>query len=188
MAFSHPDLNWVSFSNLSILVHFAQGALVGPSPPGGGGGGRALAQGALVGAIEPGGRREVSGRVAGAPDDSIGLPVAHGAAVGPMGGARVLDPDVVQGALVPAPALGRALEDDGGPASGTTGRPCGPDVVWTVVVGIAAFGSRSKLKRDPKGKCCTTGNFDKTSALYILIIPLSHDCQIILELAEQMSS
>ena len=81
---------------------------------------------------------------------------------------------------MPGSALGRAVEDDGGPASGTTGRPCGPDVAWTVVGGMTALGSRSKLKRDPNGKCCTTGNFDRTSALYILIIPLtSHYCQII---------
>lgn len=132
-----------------------------------------FAQGAPVGAIGPGGRREVLGRDGGAPDDSVGLPVAHGAAVSPIGGgARVLDPAVAQGAFVPASTLGRAVEDDGGPASGTTGRPCGPDVVWTVVGGMTALGSRPKLKRDPNGKCCTTGNFDKTSALYILTIPL----------------
>lgn len=60
----------------------------------------------------------------------FGLPVAHGAAVAPIGGgARVLDPAVAQGAFVPASALGRAVEVDGGPASGTTGRPWGPDVV-----------------------------------------------------------
>lgn len=82
-----------------------------------------LAQGALVGAIGPGGRREVSGSVGGALDGSVGFPVAQGAAVGPIRGARVLDPAVAQGALVPASALGRAVEDDGGPASGTTGRP-----------------------------------------------------------------
>lgn len=34
-----------------------------------------------------------------------------------------------------------------------------------------AFGSRSQLNREPNGKCCTTGNLDSTSALYILIIP-----------------
>lgn len=111
-----------------IQVHFAQGAFVGPSP-GGGGGRCALAHGALVEAIGPGGKREVSGSV-GAPDGSVGLPVAHGAAVAPIGGgARVLDPDLAQGAFVPASALGRAVEVEGGPASGTTGRPWGPDVV-----------------------------------------------------------
>lgn len=110
-------------------LHFAQGALVGPSPLGGGGA-CALAQGALVGVMGPGGRREVCGGVGAAPDESVGLPVAHGAAVGPIGGAtRALDPAVAQGAWLPGSALGRAVEDDGGPASGTTGRPCGPDVV-----------------------------------------------------------
>jgi len=44
-------------------------------------------------------------------------------------------------------------------------------VVDTGLAESTAFGSCSQLKREPKGKCCTTGNFDKTSALYILIIP-----------------
>jgi hypothetical protein len=34
-----------------------------------------------------------------------------------------------------------------------------------------AVGSRSHLKRPPKWKCWTTGNFERTSTLYILIIP-----------------
>lgn len=80
--------------------------------------------------MAPGGRREVSGAVGAAPDESVGLPVAHGAAVGPIvGGTRVVDPAVAQGAWLLGSALGRAVEDDGGPASGTIGRPCGPDVV-----------------------------------------------------------
>lgn len=37
--------------------------------------------------------------------------------------------------------------------------------------GGIAFGSRSQLKREPKRKCWTTGNLERTSALYILIIP-----------------
>jgi hypothetical protein len=37
---------------------------------------------------------------------------------------------------------------------------------------VAASGSRSHENRDPKGKCWTTGNFDSTSALNILIMPL----------------
>lgn len=43
--------------------------------------------------------------------------------------------------------------------------------VWTDVDGLAALGSVSHLKRDPNRKCWTTGNLDKTSALYILIMP-----------------
>jgi hypothetical protein len=34
-----------------------------------------------------------------------------------------------------------------------------------------AFGSAEKENSEPKGKCWTTGNFERTSALYILIIP-----------------
>jgi len=34
-----------------------------------------------------------------------------------------------------------------------------------------ALGSRSQLKREPKRKCWTTGNLERTSALYILIMP-----------------
>ena len=80
--------------------------------------------------MAPGGRREVSGGVGAALDESVGLPVAHGAAVGPIGGStRVLDPTVAHGAWLPGSALGRGVDDDGGLASGTTGRPCGPDVV-----------------------------------------------------------
>ena len=33
------------------------------------------------------------------------------------------------------------------------------------------LGSWSKLNKEPKGKCCTTGNLERTSALYILIMP-----------------
>jgi hypothetical protein len=50
-------------------------------------------------------------------------------------------------------------------------RDCGCDVVCTEVVGAGALGLRSQRKREPKGKCCTTGNLERTSALYILIMP-----------------
>lgn len=43
---------------------------------------------------------------------------------------------------------------------------------WTEGAGAAASGSGSKLKREPKRKCCTTGNLDRTSALYIFSMPL----------------
>jgi hypothetical protein len=39
------------------------------------------------------------------------------------------------------------------------------------VGGGPASGSVVHSKRDPNGKCWTTGNLDKTSALYILIMP-----------------
>ncbi len=35
-----------------------------------------------------------------------------------------------------------------------------------------ALGFLSQLKREPKRKCWTTGNLERTSALYILIMPL----------------
>lgn len=121
--------------------------------------------GALVGAIGPGGSRDVSGRAVAvdSPGMHPSLLAAHGAAVpAPTGAAGV---PVAQGALVP----------DGGicPADGTAGSlgwDCVADV-WTDVLSGTAFGSRFQLKREPKGKCCTTGNLDSTSALYILIIP-----------------
>lgn len=96
--------------------------------------------------------------------------MAHGAAVCPIEGTRLVAPLVAQGAWVTASAPGRAVVEGGVTASGR-GRACGPEVAWTVVGGEIAWGSRSKLNRDPKGKCCTTGNFDRTSALYILIMP-----------------
>lgn len=37
--------------------------------------------------------------------------------------------------------------------------------------GVVASGSCSQEKREPKWKCCTTGNFERTSAFNILIIP-----------------
>lgn len=47
----------------------------------------------------------------------------------------------------------------------------GCDAVWTVAWIFFAFGSGAKEKREPKGKCWTTGNLERTSALYILIMP-----------------
>lgn len=43
--------------------------------------------------------------------------------------------------------------------------------VWTDAAGVAALGSVSHLKSDPNLKCWTTGNLDRTSTLYILIMP-----------------
>lgn len=72
----------------------------------------------------PRGIREVSGSAV--TDAGPGLVVAHGAAVGPIGGARGPAPAVAQGALDPASTVGRAV--GAWPASGTAGRPCGPEV------------------------------------------------------------
>jgi hypothetical protein len=120
----------------------------------------------------PGGILEGSGRVllkAGrvvvvvADDGTGGAPGARadaqGAAVAP--GAAPL----AQGALVPAVGSGSeaVVEVEAG--------CCGPDMVCVVGGGGTAFGSRSQLNREPKGKCWTTGNFESTSALYILIMP-----------------
>lgn len=47
---------------------------------------------------------------------------------------------------------------------------------WACTLGLVpslcASGSRSHLKNLPNGKCCTTGNLPRTSASYILIMPL----------------
>lgn len=53
-------------------------------------------------------------------------------------------------------------------------------MLWVVGGGGTALGSRSQLSKDPKGKCCTTGNLDSTSALYILIMPY-HSTSLVLE-------
>lgn len=117
--------------------------------------GAAFAHGALVGAIGPDGSREVSGRVG----PLVGpRAVAQGAAVPLVGGTAC---DVAHGALVPGPETWGA----------SVCRGCGADEVWTVDGWGMAFGSRSQLNKEPKGKCCTTGNLDSTSALYILIMP-----------------
>lgn len=145
------------------------------------------AGGALVEAIEPGGILEVPGREVG----SLGGPSAkdawelslldptHGAAVAPVGGSLVFDSDLAQGAWVPAPGMGRAAATEGMPCSGAVGRAWGPEDVCTVEGGGIAFGSRSQLNREPNGKCCTTGNFERTSALYILIIPCLSSASIL---------
>ena len=76
------------------------------------------------------------------------------------------------GAAVPAapPGGGRAMVgvDEGGMFETREG---GCDVECADIVGAGALGLRSQRKREPKGKCCTTGNLERTSALYILIIP-----------------
>lgn len=39
--------------------------------------------------------------------------------------------------------------------------------------GAVELGSCCQRNKEPKGKCWTTGNLDRTSALYILIMPLT---------------
>lgn len=144
-----------------------QGALVTTSglSSGLGPGDGELDQGARVGAIGPGGNRDVSVSEVGicTLDGGAAGPraAAQGAAVPPGGGAVVGCPvAVAHGALVPGPA-----------AAGALGRGWDVDEVCAVCGGGMALGSRSQLKREPKGKCCTTGNLERTSALYILIMP-----------------
>lgn len=83
---------------------------------------------------------------------------------------------VLHGAWVPAVAL-----------EGASGVPLLSDGVgvWlaTCTEGAVAvaLGSRSQLKREPKGKCCTTGNLERTSAMYIFSMPCffwSVSCQL----------
>lgn len=74
--------------------------------------------------------------------------------------------EFAQGALVPESGVG--LEAVG--VMFSVGF-CEEAEVWAVVGGSTAFGSWSQRNREPNGKCCTTGNFESTSALYILIIP-----------------
>lgn len=78
----------------------------------------------------------------------------HGAAVAP--GTEV--PGWLHGARVPAVTGGGTVD---------------LFACWECVVGggAVALGSRSQLNREPNGKCCTTGNLESTSALYILIMP-----------------
>ena len=41
----------------------------------------------------------------------------------------------------------------------------------TLAAMAGADGSGVQAKREPKGKCWTTGNLERTSALYIFIMP-----------------
>lgn len=47
----------------------------------------------------------------------------------------------------------------------------GCEEVCTLAWMAGAEGSGVQAKSEPKGKCWTTGNLERTSALYILIIP-----------------
>ena len=77
-----------------------------------------------------------------------------------------------------SPALARGSLSDGcGPVwravgaelDGVTAFGC--EAVCTLAAMAGAEGSGVQAKREPKGKCWTTGNLERTSALYIFIIP-----------------
>lgn len=74
--------------------------------------------------------------------------------------------DVAQGALVPESGVG--LEAVG--VIFSVGLE-NVEVCGAVGGGSMAFGSWSQRNKEPNGKCCTTGNLESTSALYILIMP-----------------
>lgn len=140
--------------------YLAHGAFVGPSPglpEGACPAGRGIVIGFLNGALEPGGCLDVVS-VSGA-KGPVPLAVAQGAAVPDTFGGGACEA-VAHGACAPAPGAGAGA-----------GLAWGIEEEWAVDGGGTTFGSRSQLKRDPKGKCWTTGNLDRTSALYILIIP-----------------
>lgn len=159
------------------LVLDAQGASV-PSPGGGsravlapGGGGGALvldAHGARVGWFGPAGTFGPDAFAHGAA--VIGMPPAIGGAR--RGGWEVLD----IGAHMFGSAKGSRNAADG-PVCRAVGAEFdgvtafGWEEVCTLAWILGALGSGVQLKREPKGKCWTTGNLDKTSALYILIMP-----------------
>lgn len=78
---------------------------------------------------------------------------------------------VVQGGFVGSWVGGRGpevMEEEGGGWMGGL-------VVLVEGGGRGALGSWSQLKREPKRKCWTTGNLERTSALYILIMPWVSD-------------
>lgn len=100
----------------------------------------------------------------------VGL-FAHGAAVPTPGTKPGVDVALLaHGAFVPSPdaCVVRAeafSRDKPGPSR------MGWLDAWTDVGGGLASGSWSQLKREPKRKCWTTGNLERTSASYILIMP-----------------
>jgi hypothetical protein len=57
----------------------------------------------------------------------------------------------------------------GAELDGVTALGC--EAVCTLAAMAGADGSGVQAKRDPKGKCWTTGNLERTSALYIFIMP-----------------
>lgn len=132
----------------------------------------ALAQGAFVAGIP------------GAPDCPVQLAVGPGNEALGTGFVRCVGPES-HGAFVPAisPAIwdGRVVDvgtEEGGFGAEVSLAPwnegCeeGWEFVCVVAIGIGASGLCVQENRDPKGKCWTTGNLERTSALYIFIIPL----------------
>lgn len=122
------------------------------------------------------------------PGGGNGVEDVHGALVGwfgPLGicmGARPGTRDDAHGAAVPGPGAIPLLDLVPGSAMGSRKPGCGlieGDAAvargWLAVCTLAwiccATGSFSQVNSDPKGKCCTTGNLDSTSALYIFNMP-----------------
>lgn len=131
---------------------FAQGAAL-PTP----------GPGIAVGLVAQGSAVPTSG-----PDIVVGL-LAHGAAV-PIPGSSIITGLLAHGAFIAScgggGARAEAFSSDGLGSSRT-----GWFDMCTEDGGGAALGSCSQLKREPKRKCWTTGNLERTSALYILTIP-----------------
>lgn len=122
---------------------------------------RSFAQGARVGGIAVGVDREAQGArvLASTPADAVDgdgrVVEAHGAAVLAMPAFR--------GPLVPfIDVMVVAVGFDGWLAT-----------CLVMLTGFAS-GSCSQLYKLPNGKCCTTGNLETTSALYIFSMPYSN--------------
>ena len=122
---------------------------------------------------------------AAAADDNGGpVPLAHGAAVAAPALVVGMGPPLDQGAdkgggLLAQGAAVAWLAWVG--ARGAATLPAADEAkpsltgwlaAWTEAGGGVAVGSWSKLKREPRRKCCTTGNLDRTSASYIFSMPL----------------
>ena len=99
----------------------------------------------------------------GIPLVAEGLP-AHGAGIPTLGFGEGVDD---HWALVAGCGRADAWLMDGA----ATSCFCGWLDACAELGGGMASGLRSQLKREPKRKCWTTGNLERTSALYILIIP-----------------
>ena len=144
-----------------------------------------FAHGAFVVSIGP----AVAAGIAAPPRAAHGAPVIGIPVIGiPVGPPAAMGSRRPWGAPVRAAAHGAAVMGiPAGPpaASGSRGAGCrevGADgevmlvdlgwlEVWTLAWICFAAGSFSHAKREPKGKCWTTGNLERTSTLYILIIP-----------------
>lgn len=122
---------------------------------------RSFVQGARVGGMAVGVGRDAQGArvLAPTPADAV------------SGDGRAVD---AHGAAVPAMP---AFRDPFVPFTGVMVVATGFDgwlATCLVILTGFASGSCSQLYKLPNGKCCTTGNLDTTSALYILSMPCSN--------------